>query len=212
MLDLPISTKVTRSLPKTSLYKQFDWSKPQRDRFDADISRLDFIHWISPRTVPAVAAGDEVKEIFVIEVTLKRRDYDPKSIILLGKSLPQRVVYLLRHEDDAQLAVYHTKLFTTGWEPVSSGPGATPSDSFLTIQGLNLDTVWQNFVSAIGQFAVSGDRTLSEQIKDDEAQAKLQRQIDKLEKQMRAATQPRRQRELYAQLRELRRLWATRGR
>ena len=115
-LGLPEATRVKRPLPKAQLFKRFDWTPSQRDRFDAEVSRLDFVNWISPRTVPAIAVGNEVKEIFVVEVSLKSRDFDTKAITLLAKYIPQRIVYLLRFEEEAMLAVYHTKLFTTNWQ------------------------------------------------------------------------------------------------
>ena len=106
MLGLPQTTEVKRPLPKAQLFKRFDWSASQRERFDAEVSRLDFVNWISPRTVPAIAAGNEIKEIFVVEVSLKLRDFDTKAITLLAKDIPQRIVYLLRYEDESMLAVY----------------------------------------------------------------------------------------------------------
>ena len=116
MLNLPQSTEVKRPLPKAQLYKRFDWKPSQRESFDEDVSHLDFVNWIAPRTLPAIAEGAEVKEIFVIEVSLKSRDFDTKNIVLLAKSIPQRVIYLLRFENEAMLAVYHSKLFTAPWQ------------------------------------------------------------------------------------------------
>lgn len=115
MLGLPQSTEVKRPLPKAQLYRRFDWKPSQRESFDGDVARLDFVNWIAPRTLPAISEGAEVKEIFVIEVTLKTRDFDMKNIMLLAKSIPQNVIYLLRFEDEAMLAVFFTKLFTTSW-------------------------------------------------------------------------------------------------
>ena len=120
MLGLPQSTEVKRPLPKAQLYKRFDWKPSQRDSFDGEVSRLDFVNWIAPRTLPAIAEGIEVKEIFVIEVSLKSRAFDQKSVVLLAKSIPQRVIYLLRFEDEAMLAVYHSKLFTSSWLPLDN--------------------------------------------------------------------------------------------
>lgn len=197
MLGLPQSTEVKRPLPKAQLFKRFDWTPSQRDRFDEEVSRLDFVNWISPHTLPAIAVGNEVKEIFVVEVSLGNRDCDVKNIELLAKSIPQRIVYLLRYEDEAMLAVYHTKLFTIGWQHLIS------NFSILTIQGLNLDAVWENIVSTIGQFSVKADNSLSEQIKVDEQRAKLERQISALERQMNATKQPRRKRELYQEIQKL---------
>ena len=110
MLGLPQSTEVKRPLPKAQLFKRFDWTASQRERFDGEVSRLDFVNWIAPRTVPAIAVGNEVNEIFVVEVSLKSSDFDVKAIQLLAKYIPQRIVYLLRYEDEAMLAAYHGKL------------------------------------------------------------------------------------------------------
>lgn len=196
-LGLPESTRVKRSLPKAQLYKRFDWKPSQRESFDGDVSRLDFVNWIAPRTLPAIAEGTEVKEIFVIEVSLKNRDFDTKNIVLLAKSIPQRVIYLLRFEEEYCLAVYHSKLFITDWQLL------TTNSSFLTISGLNLDAVWQSLVSSIGRFSVEQGNSLTEQIKADEERDKLFRQIAALERQMNATKQPRRKRELFLELQKL---------
>ncbi len=195
MLGLPQSTEVKRPLPKVQLYKRFDWKPSQRESFDGDVSHLDFVNWIAPRTLPAIAEGAEVKEIFVIEVSLKSRNFDTKSIVLLAKSIPQRVIYLLRSEDNALLAVYHTKLFTSSWQPLDNV--SVPLD------GLNLDAVWQNIVAFVGELEVAEGNSLTEQIKVDEERAKLVRQIESLERLMRSTSQPRRQRELYAEIKKL---------
>lgn len=202
-LGLPESTRVKRSLPKVQLYKRFDWKPSQRESFDGDVSHLDFVNWIAPRTLPAIAEGSEVKEIFVIEVSLKSRDFDTKSIVLLAKSIPQRVIYLLRYDDEFRLAVYHTKLFITDWQSL------TTHYSLLTTTLLNLDAVWQNIVCHIGNinssFLIphSSLSNLTEQIKVDEERDKLLRQIASLERQMNATKQPRRKRELFLELQKL---------
>ncbi len=196
-LGLPESTRVKRSLPKAQLFKRFDWKPSQRESFDGDVSRLDFVNWIAPRTLPAIAEGAEVKEIFVIEVSLKSRDFDTKNIVLLAKSIPQHIVYLLRYEEEYRLAVYHTKLFLTDWQLL------TTHYSLLTTTLLNLDAVWQSLVSSIGQFSVEQENSLTEQIKVDEERDRLLRQIAALERQMNSTKQPRRKRELFLELQKL---------
>lgn len=197
MLGLPLSTEVRRPLPKAQLYKRFDWKPSQRESFDADVSRLDFVNWIAPSTLPAIAEGAEVKEIYVVEVTLKNRDFDIKNITLLAKSIPQRIVYLLRFEDEVMLAVYHSKLFTSPWQPIDSAS--------VTLSCLNLDAVWQSLVSSIGQFSVEQKNSLTEQIKIDTERVQIEKHIAALEKQMYASKQPRRKRELYAEITKLKR-------
>ena len=159
------------------------------------MSRLDFVNWIAPRTLPAIAEGVEVKEIFVIEVSLKNRDYDPKNIVLLAKSIPQRVIYLLHFEDEVMFAVYHSKLFTSSWQPVDNVT--------VPLEGLSLDAVWQNIVAYVGSFEVAAGNSLAEQIHVDDERARLIRQIESLECQMRSTSQHRRQRELYSEIKKL---------
>lgn len=195
MLGLPKSTEVKRPLPKAQLFKRFDWKASQRESFDGEVSRLDFVNWIAPRTLPAISEGAEVKEIFVIEVSLKNRDYNPKNIVLLAKSIPQRIIYLLRFEDEAMIAVYHTKLFTSTWQPLENV--SVPLD------GLNLDAVWQNIVTFVGKLELDDGNSLTEQIRVDEERARLIRQIELLERQMRSTIQPRRKREIFAEIQKL---------
>lgn len=195
MLNLPQSTEVKRPLPKTSLYKQLDWKPSQRKSFDGDVSRLDFVNWIAPRTLPAIAVGSEVKEIFVVEVSLKSCDFDIKNITLLAKSIPQRIVYVLRHSDVVRIAVFHTKLFITDWQDVNA--------AMLTLNGLNLDVVWEKIISFVGEFSLEQDKSLTEQIKENEERAKILQQIETLERLMRSTSQPRRQRELYSKIKKL---------
>lgn len=197
MYGLPKSTEVKRPLPKSQLFKQLGWSASQRDRFDADVSRLDFSHWISPRTIPAIAVGNEVKEIFVVDVALKRRNYDIKSITLLARSIPQRIIFALRWDNEVQFVAYHTKLFVTAWQLLSN------NYSLLTIEGLTFDMVWSNLISSIGNFVVEQEYSLTEQIRINEDKQKLRQQIANLERQMNATKQPRRKRELYNEIKRL---------
>ena len=195
MLGLPQSTEVNRPMPKAQLYKKFELKQAQRDAFDADIARMEIVNFIAPQSLPGLSEGTEVKAVFVVDVELKRSDYDTKNILLISKLIPHRIIFALRHEDKVQLAVYHTKLFTAQWQSLDSAS--------VNLSGLNLDAVWQNIVAFIGELEVAEGTSLSEQIRVDEERTKLMRQIESLERQMRSTAQPRRQRELYAEIKKL---------
>lgn len=202
MLGLPTTTEVKRPLPKSQLFKRFDWTASQRERFDVDVARLDFVNWISSRTLPAIAEGAEMKEIFVVEVELKRRCFDAKSIELLAKTIPQCVVYILRYEDEAMLAVNYSKLYTTPWQHAEG--------MSLQISGINLDMVWDSFVRQIVGTSLcdvaDGDghnKPLTEEIAELEQHEKIRRQIESLQRQMNATKQPRRKRELFVELQKM---------
>lgn len=197
MLGLPQTTEVKRSLPKAQLYRQFDWKPAWRDAFDAEVSRLDFVNWIAPKSLPAIAAGAEVKEIFVVEVALKQPTISNDNLLRLVKSIPQRIVWALTFENKVQLAVWHEHLFVSQWQFL------IPNSSLLTLQGLDLDAAWQNIICTLGEFTVESGKSLNEQIKINEEQARLQAQIDRLDRQMRAERQPRRKNELFKQIQRL---------
>lgn len=204
MTGLPQSTEVRRQLPKAQLYRQFGWSASQRERFDADVARLDFVNWVSPQTLPAIAAGDDVKEFFVIEVLLKKRDFDRKSIELLAKAVPQHIVYVLRYEDEAMLALFYSKFYTAPWQHAKG--------MSLQVNGINLDRVWDGIVreivgTSLCDVGIVGGRDpikpLREEIAELEQREKIRRQIESLQRQMNTTKQPRRKREIFEQLQKL---------
>lgn len=195
MYGLPHTTEIRKQLPKKAIYAKFELKPAQRDGFDADVSRLDIVAVVSPTTVPAIAAGENVKEIYVLAVQLKRKEYDEKNIAMLSKLIPQNILFALQYEDDTQLAIYHTKLIKSEWKPTD--------DTTITLTGLNLDTVWENIIKAIGEIQVQEGKTLTEQIQDDEQRAKTLNLIAELEKKMAKETQPRKKRELFEQIKHL---------
>ena len=166
MYGLPQSTIVKKQLPKKAIFAKFDLKSSQRESFDVDIARIDIVVVVNPTTVPAVGEGTEIKEFYVLAVQLKQRDFDAKNIALLTKLIPRNIVFAL-HYEEVQFAVYHTKLITSNWQLL------TPNSSFLTIQGLNLDVVWENIVKSIGNIKVEDGNTLKEQIREDDERAKI---------------------------------------
>ena len=200
MFGLPQTTEIRKQLPKKAIYQKFDLKPSQRESFDADISRLDIVAVVSQKTVPALSEGNDVREIYVIALQLKRKEYDTKNITLLTKLIPQRMVFALQFEEQTQFAIYHTKLISSVWKATK--------EATLPLSGLNLDTVWENMVKIIGQIDVQEGNTLAEQIAEDDAHAKLMKQIEQLEKNTRAEKQPRKKLELFEKLKKLKKLYA----
>lgn len=192
MYGLPQSTEIKKQLPKKAIYAKFELKPAQRDGFDADVSRIDIVAVVSPTTVPAVAAGEDIKEFYVLAVQLKKKDYEEKNIAMLSKLIPQNILFALQYEDQTQLAIHHTKLIKSEWKPTD--------DTTISLTGLNLDTVWENIIKAIGKIQVQEGKTLVEQIQADERLAKLKKQIEELERKCRAEKQPRMRLELYEKL------------
>ena len=126
---------------------------------------------------------------------MKRKEYDTKNIALLTKLIPQKMVLALQYEELTQFAIYHTKLISSAWQPTN--------ETALPLSGLNLDTVWENIVTHIGQIDVEEGNTLAEQIANNDQRAKLLAQISTLERKMANEKQPRRKREYFEQIKKL---------
>ena len=126
---------------------------------------------------------------------MKRKEYDAKNIALLTKLIPQKMVLALQYKEQTQFAIYHTKLISSTWQPTD--------DATLPISGLNLDTVWENIVTHIGQIDVEEGNTLAEQIANNDQRAKVLAQIVTLERKMANEKQPRRKREYFEQIKKL---------
>ena len=197
MYGLPQSTEIKKQLPKKAIFAKFELKPSQRESFDADMARIDIVAVVSPTTVPSVAEGENIKEFYVLAVQLKHKDYDSKNIAMLSRLIPQKMVIALHFEEQVQFAINHTKLITSDWK------SDTPDLSFLTLNGLNLDTVWDNIVISIGDIQVEDGKTVAEQITADDQKAKLLAQIAVLERKLANEKQPRRKREYFEQIKKL---------
>lgn len=195
MYGLPQATIINQPLYKKAVFEKFNLKTAERDRFDADISKMSLVARISPATVPALAEGQEIKGFYVLQVTLKQRDYDAKNILLLQKLIPQKIVYALQFEEQTQLCVFHTRLQQSAWMPTETAT--------IPLSGLSLDDAWNNIVATIGGLDAQSEETIEEQIINREQREKLLRQIEALEKQCRTEKQTRKKYELHQQIMKL---------
>jgi hypothetical protein len=195
MYGLPQRTERNKPLHNTKGFEKFDLTASQRDSFDADISRMFITHVVAESTIPTIKAGKEIADFYIIEVSLKRREYTPKNIELLAKFIPRKILFVLHFEEKAQLAIHHTKLICSAWQQCDT--------LNIPLTGLDLDAVWENIVATIGSITVQEGNTLTTQIAIDDERAKLIKQIELLEKKARTEKQPRKKLELFEKLKEL---------
>ena len=195
MYGLPASTLVNRPLYKKAVFEKFNLKATDRDRFDADVSRMAIVAYLSPAKIPALHPGQEVKEFYVLQVQLKQRDYDTKNILLLQKLIPQKIVFALEYDEDVQFCIFHTRLQQSEWKHAS--------EAEIPLKGLTFDDVWNNIVAEIGSLDNAAEETLEQQIINREEREKLLRQIELLEKRCRIEKQTRKKYELHQQLLKL---------
>lgn len=198
MLGLPKTTEMSKQLPKKAIYTKFQMNTAAKAKIDADISRITIVNEIAPNKVN-IPAGEDVKSFFVLLVSLKKKEYDEKTIATLSKLIPQNILFVLEYENESRLAIYHTKVMQTEWKPTEN--------QRIELQGLNLDTVWENIVKSVECGVWNEELSLDENIALHNKQEQLKKQIEKLEKQARAERQPKKKFELVQRIRELKKEW-----
>ena len=197
MLGLPTSTEIRKIITKKKVYEQFgaEMSAERRKKFDADIARMVLTNEVSPLSVN-LPAGETVQSLFVLQVFLKAKSFDPQNIAWLARLFGQHLVMVLEAEGCQRLAVWQTRLIMTDWEE----PGARA----LSLNGLDLDKAWANIVAQIAGINLGQDAALDEQLARTEQRERLQKEIARLEKKARAEKQPKRKLELAQKVKHLR--------
>lgn len=193
MLGLPESTEVRQFISKAAIYRKFELNNSQQTSFDEDIKKITIVNEISSQTVKLT--GNDDNSFFVLEVQLKHKNYDKKSIERLSKLIDQNILLLLTYEDEARLAVFKTILHETEWKSLENIK--------LTLTGLSFDALWENVIRTVGGIETQEETTLEEQITSNIEKAKIQKQIDVLKKKMKSEKQFNRQIEIKAEIEKL---------
>ena len=194
MLGLPRRTEVNKRINKTVIYEKFQLEPKQKEAFDADVSFIYIANEISEYSV-GIAKSEDTTSIHILRVIMKTKEYSDNSITRLFKLIGNKIILALEFENEVQIAVYHTKLFKTEWQPIDTAT--------VTLNGLNLDSVYVNLITQIGNFEIEEGRVLDEQIASDEQKAKIEREIARIERMARNEKQPKKKFELVQQLKKL---------
>lgn len=128
-----------------------------------------------------IKATEEISAIFVLQVELKRKEYDDKNIIMISKLFGQKLLIVLHYDNKYQLAIYETRLLKSDWK--------NEEEISLKLNGLDLGSVWDNFVTQVSGINVLAGNTLAEQINVEAEKEKLRKQIDDLELKARKEVQ-----------------------
>lgn len=174
MFDLPKTSEIRKPLHKKLIYEKYaaELTGNKKDRFDTDISRMIITNEISEVSVN-IKATEEVSSIFVLQVELKTKEYDDKNIVMISKFFGQKLLIILHYENKYQLAIYETRLLKSDWK--------NEEEILLKLTGLDLGSVWDNFVTQVSGINVQDGNTLVEQINVEAEKEKLRKKIADLE-------------------------------
>jgi hypothetical protein len=185
MLNFPNSAEFNKIMPKEAFYKNLSLSAEMKDKFVSDIKRIVWQYKLSPSTLN-VEKGEIVDEILVLNVELKKQDFDRKILELISKQNSHKVLYILSFENTTAFAVFVGKIYSSEWKQQDD---LTPQ-----IKGLNLDKVWEHFVRQIAideQTVINKSEQVSVEtlLKEQEEKQKLQSEITALENKIKNTKQ-----------------------
>ena len=212
MLGLPKSTEFNRRIPKQKFYENINITSALRRIF---IDQIKVIYWrnkIAPSTMN-LEAGSNVSEIEVFEVKLNSIPLDVSVLKQMDKGIPYHIVFLLEYDGKYQV-------WTAYKEKAGSGNNAFKVDTYyhtdwlseseinLKLDGLNMDSVYENYVRQIAgkvlRPSITGEpESLKESVERDKQMQLLQKQIDALQVKIKREKQLNRQMEMNAELKIL---------
>ena len=193
MFGLPKTTEIRKNIHKKILYEKFsgELNGDKKNRFDDDISRIIIINEISENSIN-IRATEDIKSIFVVQIELKKKEYNDKNIILVSKLFGQKLLLVLHFEDKYQLAIYETQLLKSEWK--------NEDDIKLHLSGFDLNIVWENLVTTVSGISAIDGKTLSEQINIEAEKRKLRKKIEDLESKARKEEQSKKKFEIHQQI------------
>lgn len=198
MNQFPTATVVGRVMPKEAFYKRLTLGAELKEKFVTDVKRITLSNSLTAATLN-LELGKEIIEILILTVDLKKQEFDGRIVENIARQNPHQLVFLLRYEDKAQLAIYYAKLYTTEWKLLD--------ELTLMAKGFTLDDVWHGFLEQVAlrndTIAHRADDDIDAKLQRQDAILRLQKDIEKLEKLARGEKQPKKKYELYQQFQNL---------
>ena len=205
----PDSTLYNKRIPKQKFYEKLKANSRLERQFTAEIESVYWKNKLSPETLN-ISAGKKVKEIELFEIKLKEQKMSNNIMEVIDREIPYHIVFILRFKDLIQYSISYKEsiknregkfkvesYYYTDW--------GKDNNAFLSIDGLDLDKVYENFILQIagGKLQIGETADLKEAVSVAKEQDQLQMQIQRLENKIAKEKQFNRQVKLMGELRKL---------
>ena len=211
MLNLPNSTEFNKRIPKQKFYDNLSVTLALKRAFTEQIKVIYWRNKIAPTTVN-LAASDSVMEIEVFEIQLNTPELDENVLRQIDREIPYIILFLLEYSGQYRAVIGYK-------EASASGKTAFKVDRYYStdwtdenllpvhLDGLSMDTVYENFVRQIAGEALADENgtTLKESIEQQKQREQVEKQIATLEAKIRKEKQPKKKFELAQELQIVRR-------
>jgi len=209
MLGLPKSTEFNKRIPKRKFYDNLAVTPAWKKVFIEQVKAICWRNKIAAATMN-LAPGAAVTELEVFEVKLNSQTLDDSFLRQMDKEIPYHILFMLEYEGKYKAVIGYkeesggntafkvNRYYSTEWMDEDALP--------LKLEGLSVDSVYENFVRQIAGDALVASafgETLKESVDRDEKRQALQTQIAKLQKKIKSEKQLNKQMELNGQLKKL---------
>jgi hypothetical protein len=209
MIQFPSSTRKDIRLPKESFYTHATLTPAIKRAMVDDIEQIVWSHTLTAETLN-VNASDKVRQIDVLTVTLKKREYNEKIFEMIEKAIPRHILFILRFKNECRLLIHYKEVYenvkgkfriveaySTDWQP--------EEEVSLTISGLDLERIYHNFVYQIAGNKLTKEpgRDLGKSVEQHQEAEKIRNRIARLEDKMRKEVQFNLQLQLSAEIKAL---------
>lgn len=209
MLDFPASTEFNKRIPKQKFYENLDISPALRRVFVDQIRQIIWRNKLASSTLN-IAAGESVTEVEVFELRLNAAQLDEAVLKQIDKEIPYHILFLLTCDGKVQAWIGYKEAAASGSNAFKVNryyhtDWIKENDLNISIDGLNMDSVYENLVRQIAGDKLQTDsgESLKESVERDEKKKQLEKQIAALESKMRREKQLNRQMEMNAELKRM---------
>ena len=210
MIGLPKTTEFNKRIPKQKFYENLDISPTLKRIF---VDQVKVIYWRNKiaTTTMNLSEGKEVKEIEVFEVRLNSPTLNESLLRQIDRQIPYHILFLLEYQGKYQAWIGYKEARATGNKEFKvNGYYYTEwkdeEDLQLKLEGLDLDSVYENFVRQIAGDKLKTEaigESLKESVERYEQKQILQKQIATLQAKIRKEKQLNKQMQINIELKNL---------
>lgn len=178
-MEFPPSTVVNKVFSESKFFKKLALSK-SRLPFGT-ISKIIWCNKLSASSIN-LEGGKKVREIQVFEVKLKQEKVPEQILRIIDNNIPYHILFLIEFEGRYQAWIGYKEVGENGVSLTVKSYYKSDWCAFeslpLEIKGLNLDEVYENFISQLGLgVPANGDSDLRERVDIAAEIEKIEREI-----------------------------------
>ena len=207
MIDLkfPRTTIVGKPVPKNAFYKRLEVNTKIKQHFVDDVVSIHWLYKLAPSTIN-VEDGKQVHEIVVFSAGLKSKDCPDDVFLFIDQNMPRHVVFILEYDNRYKVLLNYkewnsptsfkiVKTFATEW--------LTEEQLTLSLKGQTMDALYEAMAGQISGFGTTKSEDTKRIIELEALITKGKREVQALQRKIRAERQLNRQMELNGEARTL---------